>query len=158
MRSMRRLSLTVLLGMVVVTGCGGTSDGTPVACLEGAPAYLRALADAPGEVRLADSTPISDCLAENQAGGDLASVGTAMLSAATKLNAEARAEPGGSANVQLGYLLGAAERGADGTEGIHTELIRRLSAAARYSPDNRPLPATFLDAYQRGFDAGRADG
>ena len=66
-----------------------------------------------------------------------------MLTAATKLNAEARAEPGGAANLQLGYLLGAAQRGADGTEGIHAELIRRLSAAARYSPDNRPLPAAF---------------
>ncbi len=76
----------------------------------------------------------------------------------TRLNAEARAHPGGDANVQLGYLLGAAQRGADRTEGIHAELLRRLSAAARYSPDNRPLPATFLEAYQRGFDAGEAGG
>jgi hypothetical protein len=81
-----------------------------------------------------------------------------MLAAATKLNAEAREHPGGEANLQLGYLLGAAQRGADQTDGIHAELIRRLSAAARYSPDNRPLPATFLDAYQRGFDAGEARG
>ncbi len=50
------------------------------------------------------------------------------------------------------------QRGADGTDGIHAELIRRLTAAARYSPDNRPLPATFLDAYQQGFDAGHARG
>jgi len=139
-------------------GCGGPDDSTPVACREGAPAYLRALEDAPGDVELSGATPISDCLAENQAGGDLATVGAALLTATTKLNAEARAEPGGEANVQLGYLLGAAERGADGTEGIHTDLIRRLAAAARYSPDNQPLPATFLDAYQRGFDAGRAGG
>ena len=69
-----------------------------------------------------------------------------MLTATTKLNAEARAKPGGAANLQLGYLLGAARRGADGTEGIHAELIRRLSAAARYSPDNRPLPPAFSNA------------
>jgi hypothetical protein len=37
-------------------------------------------------------------------------------------------------------------------------LIRRLTAAARYSPDNRPPPATFLEAYRRGFDAGHARG
>jgi hypothetical protein len=109
-------------------------------------------------VRLRGETPISDCLAENQTGGDLANVGTAMLGAATKLNSEARAEPGGDANLQLGYLLGAAQRGAEGTEGIHAELIRRLSAAARYSPDNRPLPPTFLQAYREGFNAGRIDG
>jgi hypothetical protein len=159
MRPVRRILAIAALGLGLFTaGCGGPRDSTPVACLEGAPAYLHALEDAPGEVALADSTPISDCLAENQSGGDLATVGTTMLAAVTKLNAEARAEPGDAANLQLGYLLGAAERGADGTEGIHAELIRRLSAAARYSPDNRPLPATFLDTYQRGFDAGRARG
>ncbi len=145
----RPLLLFALVSLIAVTGCGGPDDSTPTACLEGPPFYL-------GKGR--DGVLISDCLAENQAGGDLANVGTAMLAAATKLNSEARAEPGGNANVQLGYLLGAAERGADGTEGIHAELIRRLSAAARYSPDNRPLPATFLDAYQRGFDAGNTRG
>ncbi|HXS46126.1 MAG TPA: hypothetical protein VN756_01535, partial [Solirubrobacterales bacterium] len=72
-----------------------------------------------------------------------------------KLNAEARAEPGGAANLELGYLLGAAQSGADGTDGIHAELIRRLSAAARYSPDNRPLSPRFLRTYREGFDAGR---
>jgi hypothetical protein len=156
---MRRfLAIAVLLFGLIVGGCGRPDDSTPVACLEGAPVYLRALQNAPGEVELGGVTLISDCLAQNQTGGDLATVGAAMLTATTKLNVEARAEPGGPANLQLGYLLGAAQRGADGTEGIHAELIRRLSAAARYSPDNQPLPATFLDAYQRGFDAGRARG
>jgi hypothetical protein len=81
-----------------------------------------------------------------------------MVDAATQLNAEARAEPGGEANLELGYLLGAAEHGAEGTEGIHAELIRRLSAAARYSPDNRPLPPVFLRTYKEGFSAGAAEG
>lgn len=154
----RSLALAAISLGLMASGCGGPSDSTPAACLEGAPAYLRALEDAPGRVELGGTAPISDCLAENQTGGDLATVGDAMLTAATQLNAEARDRPGGAANLQLGYLLGAAQSGADGTEGIHTELIRRLSAAARYSPDNRPLPATFLDAYQRGFDAGQAHG
>jgi hypothetical protein len=159
MRPVRR-SLTILgLGLALIAaGCGGPDDSTPVACLEGAPVYLRALEDAPGEVELGSTTPISECLAQNQTGGDLATVGAAMLRATTALNAEARAEPGGDANLQLGYLLGAAQRGADETEGIHDELVRRLSAAARYSPDNQPLPATFLDTYQRGFDAGSSHG
>lgn len=156
---MRRfLAIAALSFGLVAVGCGGPDDSTPVACLEGAPAYLRALEDAPGQVELGGATPISGCLAPNQTGGDLATVGAAMLTATTKLNVDARDEPGGAANLRLGYLLGAAERGADGTEGIHAELIRRLTAAARYSPDNQPLPATFLDAYQRGFDAGRSHG
>jgi hypothetical protein len=147
-----------LLGLAVLAGCGSTDSSTPVACLEGGGAYLKALEAAPREVKLNGETPISYCLAENQKAGDLAAVGTAMLAAATKLNAEARAEPGGDANLQLGYLLGAAERGAESTDGIHSDLIRRLSVAARYSPDNRPLSASFLSTYREGFDAGKARG
>lgn len=147
-----------LLVSAALAGCGGERDATPVACLSGAHAYLSALAAAPGEVRLRGETPISDCFVENQSGGDLAGVGEAMVEAATKLDAEARAQPGGGASVQLGYLLGAARRGADTTEGIHADLIRRLTVAARYSPGGKPLPPAFLAAYRRGFDAGRARG
>jgi hypothetical protein len=139
-------------------GCGESSDSTPVACLAGTGAYVKALGDAPGAVKLHGETAISDCLAENQQAGDLAAVGTALVEAATRLNAEGRAKPGGDANLQLGYLLGAAERGAEDTDGIHTDLLRRLAAAARYSPDNRPLPPAFLRTYREGFDAGEAGG
>lgn len=144
---------------ILAVGCGSQKDdSTPVACLEGQSAYLRALAAAPGPVVLGGGTPISDCLAENQQGGDLATVGEALVEAATKLNAEARAEPGGDANLQLGYLLGAAEAGAGKTQGIHTDLIRRLIVAARFAPGTDPLPPAFLGTYRRGFDAGRSNG
>jgi hypothetical protein len=147
-----------LLALAVFAGCGSTDSSTPVACLEGKGTYLKALDNAPGEVELGSETLISECLAENQKAGELATVGTALVGVATKLNAEARAEPGGAANLQLGYLLGAAERGASQTDGIHAELIRRLTAAARYSPDNRPPSAAFLRVYREGFDAGQAGG
>lgn len=157
---MRRLAAIAVVagGLLGAAGCGSPSDSTPAACLSGANAYLRALEDAPHGVELAGETPISDCIAENQKGGDLARVGEAMVTAATRLNAEARAKPGGAANLRLGYLLAAAERGAEGTEGIHAELIRRLVAAARYSPDNRPLPAAFYRAYRSGYAAGQRNG
>jgi hypothetical protein len=158
MRLSTAAPMTCVLATIGLLGCGNPSDTTPAACLEGTGVYLAALRSAPGTVVVRDAVPISDCLAKNQTGGDLATVGTAMVATAAKLNAEARAEPGGAANLELGYLLGAAQRGADGTDGIHAELIRRLTAAARYSPDNQPLPATFLDTYQQGFDAGRARG
>jgi hypothetical protein len=147
-----------LLTLVVLAGCGSTDSSTPVVCLEGEGAYLKALEGAPGEVKLQGETLVSECLVENQKGGELATVGTALVGVATKLNAEARAEPGGEANLQLGYLLGAAERGASQTDGIHAELIRRLTVAARYSPDNRPPSAAFLRVYREGFDAGQAAG
>lgn len=151
------LSLVSLLALAA-TGCGNSQDtSTPVACLEGASAYLKALAAAPGEVTLDGETPISDCLAENQEGGDLATVGEALVATATKLNAEAREEPGNQANVRLGYLLGAAERGAESTEGIHSDLLRRLTVAARYSPQP-PLPPAFQRAYREGVEAGNNHG
>jgi hypothetical protein len=155
---MRRFAAPLLALAMLAAGCGGTDDSTPVACLEGPMPYLAALEDVPGEVVLAGEVPISGCLVENQSGGDLAEVGTAMLAATTELNVAARAEPGGDANVQLGYLIGAGRRGAAKTEGIHAELVRRLGAAARYSPDNRPLPPAFLRAYRRGYNAGLARG
>ncbi|HEY2334923.1 MAG TPA: hypothetical protein VGH58_07955 [Solirubrobacterales bacterium] len=156
-----RTALVILAAAVAIlaaAGCGEPSGISPIACREGRGAYLKALGDAPGSVKVRGETPISDCLVESQKAGDLATVGTAMVAAATKLNAEARAEPGGAANLQLGYLLGAAQRGADRTDGIHAELIRRLSAAARYSPDNRALSPAFAHAYREGFDAGEARG
>jgi hypothetical protein len=155
---MRARIAIAVSALAILGGCGSTDSSTPVACLEGTGPYLVALKSAPGTVELKGETPISECLVENQPGGDLATVGTAMVAAATKLNAEARTEPGGAANVELGYLLGAAQRGAERTDGIHAELIRRLTAAARYSPDNRPLPPTFGHAYREGFDAGEARG
>jgi hypothetical protein len=156
-----RILTAVLLSLAAipaVSGCGGQDDSTPVACLEGEGVYFAALGAAPGAVRLDGEVPISNCLTENQQAGDLATVGTTMVLVATELNADARSDPGGAASLQLGYLLGAAQRGAAETSGIHSDLIRRLAAAARYSPDNRPLPAAFLRIYREGFDAGRAGG
>jgi len=158
MRIRIAIALAVVAAFAAASGCGRGDDSTPVACLEGSGTYLRALKGAPGEVTLDGETRIGDCLVENQKGGELATVGTAMVAAATQLNAEARLEPGGEANLALGYLLGAAQDGAEDTEGIHAELLRRLSAAARYSPDNHPLPPAFLRTYREGFDAGQAGG
>jgi hypothetical protein len=155
---MRRAATLLALLALLVAGCGGTDNETPVACLNGSGTYLRALERAPGQVRLAGAVPISGCLSENQQAGDLATVGDAMLGAATELNAEAREEHGGAANVELGYLIGAGQRGAEETNGIHSELMRRLVAAATYSPGRRILSKDFERAYREGFDAGLAGG
>jgi hypothetical protein len=160
MRAMRApivIALACLLA-ALATGCGRQDDSTPVACLQGKEIYLAALADAPGAVKLAGDTPISECLAENQQGGDLATVGEALIETATELNGEARDVPTSPAALRLGYLIGAAQRGADSSEGIHADLLRRLTVAARYAPGREPLPPAFLSGYREGFDAGHADG
>jgi len=155
-----RAALAFLLALVslAAAGCGKQDDSTPVACLHGKEVYLAALTDAPGSVKLAGDTAISECLAENQQGGDLATVGEAMVETATELNGEARTVPASPAALELGYLIGAAQRGADSTEGIHADLLRRLTVAARYAPGREPLSPAFLRAYREGFDAGHTQG
>ena len=152
------ITFACLLIALVAGGCGREDPSTPVACLEGSGAYVKALAAAPGEAKLDGSTPISECLAENQQAGDLATVGEALVEAATELDSEAREDPGGDASLQLGYLIGAAQRGADKTEGIHADLIRRLTVAARYAPGRQPLSPSFVASYRRGYDAGHSAG
>ena len=156
-----RFSLALLLVCPIaafLVGCGSQDDSTPVACLEGPGAYLAALDDAPAAVRVGGQTPIGECLAENQPGGELATVGAALIEAATELNAEARAEPAGLAALRLGYLVGAAQRGAERSAGIHADLLRRLTVAARYAPGDQPLGPAFMRAYRQGFDAGHSRG
>jgi hypothetical protein len=157
MRASIAIVLTCLLA-ALASGCGKQDDSTAAACLQGKEIYLAALAEAPRPVRLAEDTPISECLAENQSGGELATVGEAMVETATELNTEARHVPSSPAALQLGYLIGAAQRGADSTEGIHADLLRRLTVAARYAPGREQLPPAFLAAYREGFDAGHSRG
>jgi hypothetical protein len=158
---MRAATAIVLAGFLLAligAGCGGQEDSTPLACLEGPGAYAAALRAAPGEVRVGEETPISECLAPNQTAGDLANVGATLVEVATELNAQARAQPAGPAALRLGYLVGAAQKGAEQTEGIHADLIRRLTVAARFAPDADPLSTEFRTEYAEGFDAGHAHG
>ena len=160
-RRTRLALLLVVLGAALLAGCGGTStkdERQPVACREGVAAYLNALRAAPGEVILAGETPISGCLVPAAEEGELADLGEGALATATELNAQARAEPGGPAALQLGYLLGAIARGTDDTGGIHAELLRRLTVAARFAPEGHPLSPRFLAGYEKGFAAGRDHG
>lgn len=158
---MRRkaLAIAVPLAASVLVACGSTgTESTPSACLGSAATYRQALAAAPAEVRLEDTTPISACLVEGQSGGELAEAGQAMVLAATQLNEAARNDPTGPEAVQLGYLLGAAHHGAGETNGIHSDLIRRLDTAARFTPEGGTLPASFERTYGAGYAAGQSGG
>ncbi len=153
--------LGLLAAAVLLAGCGGggrRQEQMPIACGEGRAAMLDALRAAPGDVTLGGEVPISGCLVIGAEEGELADFGEGALAAATKLNAAGRARPGGQANLELGYLIGAIARGNAATEGIHTDLLRRLTVAARYSPGGRPLSPRFLATYEKGFAAGRDHG
>jgi hypothetical protein len=146
----------LVLAVALLAGCGSNrEDEAPAPCLATSQGYLRALEAAPGQVRLAGSTPISACLVPEQSGGQLSSIGREMIVAATKLNAEARRDPGGPAAVQLGYLIGAVSQGADA---IHTDLVRRLNSSAHFSEAGGTPPASFERAFGRGYVAGQQSG
>jgi hypothetical protein len=153
---LRSAAAAVLLAALLIAGCGSkTNDEAPAACLATSQGYLRALERAPGEVRLEGTTPISACLVPEQEAGQLANIGQEIVVTATKLNIEARRDPAGPASVQLGYLLGAVAKGADA---IHTDLVRRLNSAARFSETGGALPAGFERAFGRGYAAGQRAG
>ena len=147
--------LAVLAAALAVAGCSKSeAEDTPAACLEGADTYLAALRSAPAEVRLDGETPISDCLVPEPSTGDLTTAGQQMVKAATDLNAEARRDPTGPEAVQLGYLVGAVERGKDSA---HNDLVLRINSAARYSPQGL-LPASFERTFGEGYNAGLESG
>ena len=149
-------AIALICALLAVVGCGSGDDAeTPAACLGGTGAYLAALRAAPGEVLLGGSVPIEDCLTKGQSAGDLAEIGTTTLGVATRLNDSARRAPGGPAPVELGYLVGAFEQAAQGTAGIHADLVRRIETAARYAPSSGSLPREFRAAYDRGFAAAQ---
>lgn len=56
--------------------------------------------------------------------------------------------------MQLGYLVGAAEKGASKTQGIGLELSRRLEQAIGIGG----APPARRAAYRRGITAGRQSG
>jgi hypothetical protein len=153
---LRRSSIALVAAIVLlVAGCGAKeNDLAPAACLVSNQGYLRALERAPAEVRLAGTTPISDCLVPEQDAGQLANVGQEMIIAATKLNAEAR-RGSDAAALQLGYLIGAVSKGADA---IHTDLVRRLNASAQFSETGGALATSFQRAFARGYAAGHSTG
>jgi hypothetical protein len=152
------LLIALLIGAIALTGCGSSDpETTPVACLDGADPYLTALEAAPEQV-LIDGEPISACLVRDQPAGQLNEVGSAAVAAATELNEEALKRPRGAAATQLGYLVGAIERGAEDTKGVHADLVRRINAAARFSEDGAVPGAAFERTYGAGYAVGRESG
>jgi hypothetical protein len=154
---LERVAAALLTGAILlIAGCGSSQgDQAPASCLVGNEAYLKALEHAPAPVLLGSTTPISDCLVPEQEPGQLANIGQEMIVAATKLNNEARRDPGGHASVELGYLIGAVSKGADP---IHTDLVRRINSSAHFSETGGSLPASFERAFGRGYAAGQRSG
>lgn len=140
---MRVIAIASACAAVVLAGCGSDkSESLPPACTEGPDAVVKALAAAPQPVTI-DGTPISHCFNRDASGDDVQIVGTNLLAAAQQL--ADRGEP-----LELGYLVGAARRGAS-RNGLGAEIVRRLEAEAAGLGSGRA-------AYRRGLRAGLAQG
>lgn len=141
--------MTALLAGALA-GCSTTSEAFPAACGDPPEKFLAALSAAPHRV-VVDGTRISACFPRNGSQADVETLGTTLTAVADELSTRVRTDPGSQAMTELGYLMGASERGAARTGGIHYELVRRLS-----------LDLAGLDtrsaAYARGHAAGRRFG
>lgn len=155
---MRTPLAIALAAAAVILGCGNTDVDTPDVCLESPASITAALRNAPEPVALDGDTSISDCLVRNQADGDLVNFGTNITEVATGLGADtSRPGPAGlKAAIDAGYLVGAIEKGAEDSDGIHATLVERVKAAAT----NGLADASELKRahYEAGFEAGQKTG
>ena len=141
---------TLLFLGLALAGCGDDDKPLPASCTEGADTIEAALRSAPGAVRI-DGVRLSTCMARARDAGELQALGAGLVGAAADLSAAARRSSQGSADLRLGYLMGAVRRGAGHAGGERTELLRRLDQEAGAVGGNR-------DDYRRGLRAGRRTG
>ena len=153
----RRLAALTALALVPATAGCGASDSPPVdaACTASPDAIERALARAPAPVALPSGTRLSECVAGARSDADLQNTGLVLSRTADHL-AERAQRGDAAAALDLGYLVGAARRGAARTNGTNAELAHRMESAARVLvAGGRPGVA---GALQRGMHAGEATG
>jgi hypothetical protein len=132
-----------VIAVIALAGCGTSkNESLPAPCANGPGIVEKALAKAPAAVTL-DGTPISHCFNIGASGADVQIVGTNLIAAAQELAARHRA-------LQLGYLVGAARRGAK-RNGLGDEIVRRLEV------ETSGIGARRSD-YERGLRAGLAQG
>jgi hypothetical protein len=147
-RNSVRLAIVLL---VALAACGSDDEGSlPAACLDPAGPLREALIEAPGRVELG-GLPISGCLVKGSEAADIQRVGGDYVAVAAELGAAAAGDREGEEALRLGYLVGAVRRGSERTQGIHSELVRRLEQEAGTLPGSSR-------AYARGERAGRRAG
>lgn len=149
----RRITLAgATLILLTLGGCAGEEVDTPTACVSGPAVLEKALERAPGPARLEGRFPISDCLLPEQRAGDLMEFGSAAVGVGTSLGREARnpGPKGIAAAIRAGYLVGAMEKGAQDTGGIHAVLIDRVRSAA-----TNGMTGTAITHFRIGYEAGQ---
>jgi hypothetical protein len=139
-----------MLALLALSGCGGRTPPAE-ACIQAQPAdVLQALRHAPDHVTLADGTPLSQCVRRTIDDGRLQALGTTLTAAAESLALQMRTSD--AAAFQLGFLIGATDRGAEQAAGLQGELANRIAGAA--PPDGGPRRALLMRGRAAGLRGG----
>lgn len=151
MGAMARRLVAILL--LVLAGCSADGgDPLPAACLGSGREMARALEPAPRPVTLSGGTRLSSCLRDASTGAELQSLGVSLTTVAGTLQRRAAGDP--AAAGRLGYLIGAARRGAAAGNGVAMNLVRRLERTGMLES---AAPAA-QSALQHGLRAGESSG
>jgi hypothetical protein len=140
-----------LAAAALLAGCGNQDVAVAPECLENASAVTKALARAPGEVRLGGRVRISDCFQNAASSADVQNLGAIFIQATGDTAQRVRKAPHSHAAVELGYLVGAVRRGAHTDGGVHYEAGRRVEQELIGVPTRTP-------EFRRGLQAGERSG
>lgn len=152
---MTQMGWPLLLGTIALLALGacGAREPLPSGCLDAEPSdVLRSLQHAPRDVMLRGGMPISTCVGRAISDAELQIVGATLTGAADRL--AQRLGDGDRVAFQLGFLMGAVERGAARTTGVQSELSTRIGQAAGLDGG----PPSQRAALLRGRAAGRRSG
>ncbi len=150
-----RAALAVSLALAF-GACTKDAPPLPSACIDtDRDGYERALAGAPGAVVLPGGTLISTCSRRVRTDAELQNLGATVHAVAEELAGRARDGGDARAALQLGFLSAAVSRGASHSNGIASELARRVETAGSGVRERSPAVARALD---EGLAAGAARG
>lgn len=145
-------ALATAVAALAVGGCGEEAS-LPSACGQAtAGDVMQVLAAAPERAALADGTRLSECVDRAEDDGALQTLGLTFVATADRLAAQVGRSR--EAAFRLGFLIGAAERGAGPTGGLQGELVHRLQQTVAFRADDARERADVL----RGIEAGRSAG
>lgn len=149
---MSRSILVLALVCLAIAGCADEPTLSS-ACLDADAAdVMQVLRGAPEHATLSDGTPLSACIDHAEDDGQLQTIGLTFVAVADRLGRELPTSS--AAAFQLGWLIGAAERGAGPTGGTQAELVYRLEQTASFGDGAAARRADVM----RGIAAGKRDG
>ncbi len=141
---------TALSTLLILAGCG--EEPLPHACLQADAGEVAALLRAaPEDATLTGGIPLSTCIDRAESDADLQNLGVVLVGLADRLVARSRHDE--RAAYELGFLIGAAERGAGPTGGVQAELVQRLQQTSAFT-----VTAAVQAEIERGIAAGRTSG